>query len=118
MRFALIAIFVLGCAFTSPAPSVDEVPDEVPDGCFGAIVTICPEAPPTTARMLTGTIDTDRDAACEPSGTSLEACVIAGTAITVMSLRAIGAKPLVLFATTAITVTQTLDVSSPRGGAR
>lgn len=88
--------------------------------CFGGgIVSICPSAPIATPISITSntTIDTDDSPMCiaYTGGVENAYCVIAGTTISIADnrrLRAIGARPLVVLATTAITVDGTIDVSA------
>jgi hypothetical protein len=127
VRFATLAIlaaFGPACSFGSPtgsASSTDaatDVPPDVRAGCFGSIVPVCPDTLPAATRSLDGTINTDTHPDCRPTGTSLDACVIAGSTIAVANVRATGSKPLVLLATRDISINGTLDVASRVGGPR
>jgi hypothetical protein len=120
---AITAVLVAGCGFsaqTGPASDATTVTGDAavdaPAGCFGILVTVCPSTLPTMPKVLTGTIDTTQYPDCEPTNTALDACVIAGTTITVpATVTGVGAKPLVLFATESIMIDGTLDVASHRG---
>jgi hypothetical protein len=108
------------CVGSTPLPD-----GGTPDGstvdarlCFGdAPFAVCLAAPPQGPLMLTTSINTDTSNLCVATtsgGTG--ACVVAGTTITVNSegptFRATGSKPLVLVASSSITVMNLLDVSS------
>ncbi|HEY5946261.1 MAG TPA: hypothetical protein VIV40_12250 [Kofleriaceae bacterium] len=88
--------------------------------CFGAgLVTVCPTAPVTAPLSITSntTIDTETSPLCVAytGGTENAYCVIAATTISISPnrrLRAIGARPLVVLATTSITIDGTIDVSA------
>ncbi len=101
----------------------DEPPDPIdaPQPCFGAgLVRVCLPSAPSTHVQLDGStpINTDVDASCtqiaaQAGGPSV--CVIAGTTLDVTGMViATGSRPLVLFASGAITVAAsgTVDVSS------
>src|SRR5262249_9994104 len=67
--------------------------------------------------MLNGALNTSADPRCQvmaqPMGA--EVCVVAGTNVNVGALHAVGTRPLVIIASGAITVTETLDASSSGG---
>jgi hypothetical protein len=89
--------------------------------CFGrAPFTICLPAVPLTllsiASPTTTTIDTDSSPMCSPIVSGGDACVLAGSIITIKSkLRATGSRPLVLIASLAIVASAPIDVGSHRG---
>jgi hypothetical protein len=96
-------------------------PDVGPDAtlCFGSFEHLCFTTPPTGDVALSGAIDTATDARCVTmTGAGGELCVIGGSQIEVTGTVAVsGARPLVLIATTSLTVSGTLDASSVVGGA-
>lgn len=114
---------------TDGAPGVDANPDAEPDAnippdaavCFGTGITgpVCLSSPPAAPLSLNGTIDTT---ACGDGAfmtiEGVETCVLAGTTITVSNgsaVQGIGARPLVLVASDAITIEGRLSVGSRRG---
>lgn len=140
-----IASLAAGCSFSSNAaktdsnPShdgsgsgmidaaIDAPPDAPPDGPnmdFGpAPFTVHLSALPTAGMTLPGTINTDTSNLCATTATWVsssqpDACFIVATTITSggSNTVATGGKPLVLVATSAITVSKNLDVSSKRAG--
>ncbi len=78
--------------------------------------------PPTAAVAVAGAINTDTSPLCSAAGPlsgwtgGPSSCFVVGTSISVAATQVTGSKPLVLFATGAITVTGDLDVASHRGG--
>ena len=83
--------------------------------CFGHLVSVCLDAPPTGDIKITSGIDTDHDARCvqvaQPDGPKL--CVIAGNSISVTSnTTANGMLPLVLIGAATVDVTGTIDVDA------
>ena len=107
-----------------PPVEADASIDGPPSGsevCFGAVgdfFRTCLDPPPTNDRNFSGmtTIDTSDDLMCTqiaPQAKPPMVCVIAATNITVAgTLRVVGARPLVLFATNGLTITGTIDVAS------
>lgn len=102
--------------------TVDAPPDAPP--CYGGgLVTICPSAPVTDPLAITAstTINTATSTLCvDYTGSEENLCVVAATAISIdagQQLRAVGPRPLVLLATTALTIDGTLDASSGAAGA-
>jgi hypothetical protein len=90
--------------------------------CFGTgLVSVCLAAAPTMPLTISGsttinTVDTSTSSKCVATVSGGEKyCVVAATDITInATLRATGAKPLVLIASNSITVTQVIDVGSHR----
>ena len=87
--------------------------------CFGTgLVVECVAGPPTTAVDLASqTIDTNTSPLCATvvGGGNTDACVIAGSTIHVLtgaSVAAVGTRPLVLIAQTAIVIDGKIDVAS------
>jgi hypothetical protein len=88
--------------------------------CYGdGIVSICPNAPITMPLAINSntTIDTETSPLCiaYTGGSENAYCVIAATTISIAQnrrLRAQGTRPLVLLATSAITIDGTIDVSA------
>jgi hypothetical protein len=138
MRTWIFALGLAGCGFSaSPAGpgSIDgtvadaAIPvDSAPlDGkamalCGGTLARVCVD-PPSGPVALAAAINTSGGPPCAPytSPTSTDACVIAGTAISLaagtVTVTVTGTKPLILFATSgAITIDGTLDAASHRGG--
>jgi hypothetical protein len=118
---ALVAalIMIAGCQSMSEfAPATDpdaSTPDADPFACLGTeLLNIC--IMPASLSELTiseaMTIDTDNPQMCTATG---RYCVVAATTLRVnATLRATGAKPLVLLARDAILVNQLIDVGSHR----
>jgi hypothetical protein len=119
-----------GCTFNAPAAAVspeagvpgDDLPEAgLPSVCVGGFVQVCVAAEGLVERTLADQ-DVNTDLACDATvdGTAIDACVLAGTSITVNGVvTAHGARPLVLLAATGgITVGDggRVDVSSHRIG--
>src|SRR5262249_17808428 len=68
-------------------------------------------------QALSGALNTDVDSRCQVMSQPMgpDVCVVAGTSVTVGAVRAVGTRPLVIIASTTITVTEILDVSSNGG---
>lgn len=138
MRSVVLAASLAGCNFShgvlladapvagddaSDAANVvgDAAIDAPPELCFGTDpVTICFEQPLTTPLVVTTqTIDTGgTDCMAYTSPQSVDACVLAGSAITIESgvtLTAHGGKPLVLVSASSMQIDGTVDVASRRG---
>jgi len=87
--------------------------------CFGTFVTVCIDAPTAPAELAL-MINTDTSPLCVPytSPQSADACVIAGTSISLSSGTFVvtGSKPLILVSTASIAISgsATLDVASHR----
>ena len=140
MRLLLIAgLCATGCGFsvngsgpgdggadarTSDGPNIDgatDAPIDAPDNCFGrGIGSVCLTSPPTQPLALGDTVfDTGGNGCMEvitKNGVAL--CVLAGTTVSLPTgtFRATGSRPLVVVATTSMTIQGTLDVSSNRTG--
>lgn len=101
--------------------AVDASPDA--PSCYGAgLVKVCPSAPITSPLSITSTtvVDTDASPLCiaYSDGVDDAYCVIAGTVVTIAEnrrLRAVGSRPLVVVATTAMVIGGTIDVSAGAG---
>jgi hypothetical protein len=104
-------------------------PDATPAGCYGAsVVTVCPDAPITGQTQITinvpTTINTSTSTMCVPyhlpNGTpDTSVCLIAAKSVTVGvagRINAIGTKPLVLLATSSMTITGIIDAASHING--
>jgi hypothetical protein len=133
----LACVALCACKFSAPegngetvdAPpntSVDakefkDAPPE-PNKCFGSgLGKLCLSELPTMPLMLDGTIDTDVAANCTEVITvgSTLSCVKAGTTVGLAgnkTARGVGSRPLVIVATTTMTIDGTLTVGSVRGG--
>lgn len=129
---------LLGCSFEhgtvpsgSPDGSVDGTSDDVdapPSGvtCLGADAYQVCVPPPAMSVTLSGTIDTATAVECAPAQPSPwiaagqpESCFIIGTSISITGMaRVVGARPLVLVASNAISISGTLDASTKRGEAK
>ena len=103
-------------------PPIDMLGNESVAGrvCYGTFPEVCLPAAPTTPLdvMAATTIDTDDPSACATTvdGTAAGMCVVAGSSVTIAAtLRAIGAKPLVIVSASTLMVSGTIDVSSKRG---
>lgn len=120
LAFALVAACgypplpaLIGDAATDDAGPIDGT-------CFGTgLVKVCLAAAPTMPLTIADatTIDTGDPSMCAATRSGADHdCVIAATVITVnATLRATGARPLVLIARDAIAVNQLIDVGSHRG---
>ena len=146
-RAIAICLWLGACGFSVPsqltepdARGVDAAlddahpPVDVPDApmidapttfCYGSFETVCLAQPPSMAftvnAMSVTTIDTDDPAMCAPleAGSTTGACVLAYTTITIDGrLAAQGTRPLVVIATSSITVNSDgrLDVASRNAG--
>jgi len=106
-----------------PGPMIDatEIDAAPTTFCVGTFHRVCIDPPPTTAvTLMTQQIDTTTSPLCAAYSATpeVDACVIAGSSITVPAgaiVRVTGAKPLILVATT-IAIAGTLDVASHRIG--
>ena len=99
--------------------SIDTPPGYIPDArqCFGTPVNVCLTVLGTGPRNLTGAISTDTGCdQIELQAGGPELCIVRGETITVGAVRATGARPLVIVATSTITISGALDVSSGRTG--
>ena len=108
VRWLLLSLAACG---GSDAASVDAAPDVPADAgsCFGAaMVKTCLPALPASQLALDGMLDTGTDTRCF---VDQGWCVLAGTDVQVGVLRVVGTRPLVLVATSAITV-NALDAAS------
>lgn len=100
--------------------TLDVMSDSAMEVCGGdGFVRVCSFVLDSVV-TLRNTIDTGTDARCQAhrvvNGVA-DACVIVADDITVQfTLRAVGARPLLLFATHGITVSAPIDVSSDRAG--
>ena len=118
-----------GAAVSRPGDGtiIDAAVDAPPDiaanlTCYGPAGAwrVCLDAPASGATVLPPMIDTDKDSRClkaQPAGWTEamqpEACFIQGETITVPAPTAVtGGRPLVLVASTQITVNGVLDVAS------
>ena len=110
------------CGFHSRAASeADDAATPDASLCFDGFTRVCLAALPTAPRVVASNMTIDTSAGCEATtmDTAAGICVIAATAIEISAgatLRATGSRPLVLLATTSITVAGTLDAASHRGG--
>jgi hypothetical protein len=105
-----------GGAGTPDAPDAREI--DAPPGvdCFGTFFELCPEPAIELPLEISDrtTIDTDASPRCLAS--VRDACVIAGTSVSITAnLTAIGARPLVILATETLHVTARISVASARG---
>ncbi|HEX4419330.1 MAG TPA: hypothetical protein VH165_15570 [Kofleriaceae bacterium] len=139
MRAWALVLLLGGCSFqatpagTGPAggssngaPADAEVDAPLLDGkdppiCKGNFVNICVD-PPQNAVTLNQSLDTGTSPLCAGSKTTpaTDACVIAGTSISLPSgttVTVTGSRKLILFSTSTITISGTLDVASHRGKA-
>ena len=99
------------------------IPDAPPDApllCFGSYPNVCFTTPadvPTAALALPQEIDTSSSALCGTRNNQPTFCVVAARGLTIAAgtVRAYGARPLVLLSTTTFDLTGTLDVSSTSG---
>jgi hypothetical protein len=118
---------LIGCGFNKAAiddAGVDGLGGPAPDAslCFDGFTPICLAALPTAPRTYTDPstlLDTSGAECAATTMATADVCVIAATTIEVRAgavLRATGPRPLVLLATTAITITGALDVASHRTG--
>ena len=103
---------------------IDAAPDTpAPDAtaCFGTrLVQLCLDAAPTQAFTVDAatTLNTDSSPLCAHLQSGPNVCVVAATTIAINArLRATGIRPLVLLATTTITIPDAVDVGSHRGDA-
>lgn len=93
--------------------------------CWGTgLLSICPTTMPTQAVNVTAstTINTNNSTLCVPySGANASAyCVVAATSVSIAAgktVRAVGAKPLVILSTSSITVDGTINISDAGAGA-
>ncbi|HEY5933915.1 MAG TPA: hypothetical protein VIU61_04755 [Kofleriaceae bacterium] len=112
----------------APIMLVDASTLDAPPGaeCFGTgLVRICLAAAPTVALNVTAnqTINTDDMGMCTPvvGGTNIDACVLAGSTVTIANgimLRGTGGRPLVIVAQTTLMIGGTVDVASHRSPAQ
>jgi len=107
-----------GCSDDTDAGT--DAPAELCLGRTSGLLRFCGSVPIQGVLVLDGAIDTLGTActAYQPPGGGPELCVVFAEAIQVVNLRATGARPLLLSATTTIHVTGELDVSSKRNEAR
>jgi hypothetical protein len=98
------------------------IPDAPPDAqvCFGSYPSVCFSTPadvPTAALTLPQEIDTMSSPLCGTRNNQPTFCVVAARGLTIGAgtVRAYGARPLVLLSTTTFDLTGTLDVSSTSG---
>lgn len=118
MRWAVAVVLLVGC---------DKVflPEER-DVCFGqagpnntGLFHYCPEIDPVAERSLLSQVSTDDDCDAIVTDALEELCVVMARKITVgAGVRAVGDRPLVLFAASTIVVGGTLSATSQLGGAR
>ncbi|MDQ3365555.1 MAG: hypothetical protein M3680_09015, partial [Myxococcota bacterium] len=127
----------LGCSFsanpTGPGDgAIDDGPPHdgaidtptLPDAraCFGAgLGMTCLSAAPTSPLVLPDAVFDTGGAGCTEVVTvgGIQHCVMAGTTVGVAAattFRATGARPLIVIASTVLTISGTLSVSSSRGG--
>lgn len=119
------------CEKTVVDAAVDVIvpPPDTPEGCYGAgIVTVCPDAPVTGNTQIAipnqATLSTTSSPTCVPyhlpSGApDTTYCVVAAKTVSVgIAGRWIinGTKPLVVIATTTMTIDGLIDAASHRGG--
>ena len=135
MSFRLLLLGVLsGCSFQpaglgqdaadgSPvADATDAPPPDVPPVvplCAGTFASVCVPALPATPLDLNTSINTDTSPLCMVGATPSDACVVAGTSITIVGghhVFATGMKPLVLWSSSTITVAGMIDVGSHTSG--
>lgn len=107
---------------STPRSSPPDAPPDAPPCYGGGLVTICPAAPVVEPLAISAntTIDTDTSPLCIEYTDAGEGayCVVVGTTVTIESgrrLRAIGTRPLVIVATTALIVDGTVDVARGAG---
>jgi len=116
------------------ARRADDAPRDTPDGsggpgsdgavgqlCLGTFVKVCVATPTTALTLSAQTINTANAPQCVPytATPSVDACVIAGSTITIPSANKVsvtGAKRLILIASDTILINGTLDAASHHGG--
>lgn len=137
--WALATVALGGCGFSSAALAIDAQGDtsipvdaaiDAPADtaatklCLGTFQQVCVAAPQTTLTLMSQTISTSSTsgsalcAAVYMPTPGIDACVIAAQSITIPSgnlVTVTGSRPLILIASTAITITGTLDAASHRG---
>jgi len=96
---------------------IPDAPPDAPPLCFGSYPNVCFSTiadVPTTALTLPQEIDTMSSSLCGTRNNQPTFCVIAarGLTLTAGTVRAYGARPLVLLSTTTVDLAGTLDVSS------
>jgi hypothetical protein len=104
-------------------PNGDAPPPDLPNGdggggglCFGGFVRVCLASAPTATLAITADTRLDTDAAglCVASDHP-ELCVVAGAIVSVSgTLRATGARPLVVLSASQLMVSGVVDVASRR----
>jgi hypothetical protein len=127
VAFVGAAVVLSACGFRPASGTGDvdaaidgsDIPIDAPDAppgvtCYGSLETICFTDPPQQASLdLDSAIDTGTDDRCDATVT--DACVVFAGTITVSgTVRVTGPRPLILLATTGLTVASggTLDASS------
>ncbi len=125
MRFLGLLLLVTGCDRVYGLDprrdgGIDAAADSGGEVCAGeGLVRVCAFVLEPQVR-LRDTIDTSSDERCQAHrvlGGVTDACVIVANDIVVQrAVRAIGSRPLILFATGGITVSAPIDVSSDRMG--
>lgn len=116
-----LATLLLGAACADPEPEFFELPGE-PIPCEFQVRDVCIHLSSAVARRFSEsiTIDTSLDDDCARPPLVAEGspyCIVAGTRIEIpaeVTVRAVGARPLVLLASGDITIDGTVDVSSSR----
>ena len=101
---------------------VDAMGSSDAQSCFGSLPRVCFTTPPTASIFISSNsaLDTSNSPMCNPNHDQADKyCVIAGTSFvisTAATLRASGAKPLVLISTSAMfDLSGSIDVSSHAG---
>jgi len=113
----------LVCTFGACQLEVEPAPDGANPGdggnCFGTVVRVCLAAPPSAPVVVAGDalVDTDTAPECAQSDAP-GLCVIAGGSVSIAgTLRATGARPLVLLSAGSMFVEGVVDVASHRADA-
>ncbi len=123
VRWVLALVLLTACELVFPLEDGDAIDPGVCRG--GGTVQLCLLTTPTEEYSIGSassmTLDTGVPQNCAPyrvpmGAVDLDVCVIAGTRIAIEgTLRGQGSRPLALFATEAISISDTLDVSSSLG---
>ena len=121
----------IGCNFAAPYAHVDAIetgldaPSDGFDGssidagpaCFGSansLVRLCLLAPPTAPLVLDGTVDT-ATAPCAQLTEGPDACVLAGSQVTIANVSFVGSRAVVIVSTSTIVIAGHVDVAGHLG---
>ena len=90
-----------------------DAPTDAP-GCYGVGFGRVCITPPTGPTTLSGTLNTDSSGSCVTytAPTPFDACVIAGTDVTVADVAVVGSRPLLIVGTQHVTIDGRLGVAS------